>query len=240
MSHLTLETTVGQWVAHQPNASRVFEALQIDYCCGGNKPLRQACVERHLDPRQVLDQIESAKSENGAKPPEHWSDASLTTLCDHIEQTHHAYLKTELPRLQAMIAKVVSAHGAKHPAMGEVEQAFAALVAELVPHMFKEERILFPAIRRLEQAVVTPAFPFGSVGNPIRTMEYEHDQAGDALVRIRRATMDYLVPDDACNTYRAMLDGLRQLELDMHQHVHKENNILFPRAIELEQARARV
>ena len=160
----------------------------------------------------------------------------MTELCDHIEQTHHAYLRTELPRLGQMIDKVVNAHGASHPKLHEVQRVFAALCAELEPHMFKEERILFPAIRQLEQSAATPSFPFGTVANPINVMEHEHDNAGAALSELRTLTADYVPPDDACNTYRAMLDGLRELETNMHQHVHKENNILFPRAIEHEGA----
>lgn len=237
MPDLNLDTTVGQWVAHQPNTSRVFEGLRIDYCCGGNVPLSRACAERQLDPRRVLGQLATASAEAASESIERWTDAALTSLCDHIEQTHHAYLKTELPRLLEMIAKVVGAHGASHPEMLEVRQAFADLRNELIPHMFKEEQILFPAIRWLERADTRPAFPFGSLANPIRMMEQEHDVAGDALECIRRATRDYQVPTDACNTYRAMLDGLQRLEQDLHRHIHKENSILFPRAIQLEQLR---
>lgn len=236
MLDLNLNTAVGQWVAERPNTSRVFEALRIDYCCGGAKPLAKACAERQLDAEQVLVQLEAAAAEAETASSVRWTDATLTALCDHIEQTHHAYLKSELPRLHAMITKVVTVHGANHPEMSEVQQAFADLQAELVPHMFKEEHVLFPAIRHLEQSDVALAFPFGSISNPIRMMEHEHDNAGDALRRIREATSDYAVPADVCNTYRAMLDGLRRLELDMHQHVHKENNILFPRAVEREMA----
>jgi regulator of cell morphogenesis and NO signaling len=241
MSQLSLDSPVGQWVAERPYTSRVFEAIHIDYCCGGDKPLSAACEARNIDPQQVLARLEDASSDPTAQgKAERWIDASLTELCDHIEQTHHAYLKTELPRLQKMIAKVVGAHGASHPEMANAQQAFAALHAELAPHMTKEEQILFPAIRRLEECDTPPAFPFGTVANPIRMMEHEHDNAGNALDQIRRATGDYRVPDDACNTYRAMLDGLQRLELDMHQHVHKENIILFPRAIALEQSRIAV
>ncbi|MCO6455788.1 MAG: iron-sulfur cluster repair di-iron protein [Pirellulaceae bacterium] len=234
MPELNLDTTVGRWVAERPNTSRVFEALQIDYCCGGNQPLGQACAERRLDAGQVLRQLEQAAEAAAGEPAERWGDRSLAELCDHIERTHHAYLKEELPRLQAMIGKVVAAHAANHPELAEVQQAFADLQAELGPHMFKEERILFPAIRQLEQSASQLALPFGTVANPIRMMEHEHDNAGTALSRMRRATSGYRAPADACNTYRALLDGLARLELDMHQHVHKENNILFPRAIERE------
>ncbi|MFO0903228.1 MAG: iron-sulfur cluster repair di-iron protein [Pirellulales bacterium] len=234
MSRLDLDSPVGQWVAERPNTSRVFEAFQIDYCCGGDKSLRQVCAERRLDTGDVLRQLDAAEADSVGASANRWDLETLTALCDHIESNHHAYLKSELPRLQTMIAKVVGAHGASHPEMKEVASAFAALQAELVPHMFKEEQILFPAIRRLELANSGGSFPFGTVANPIRMMEHEHESAGDALSRIRRATGDYQIPHDACNTYRAMLDGLRRLELDLHEHIHKENNILFPRAIRRE------
>jgi regulator of cell morphogenesis and NO signaling len=239
MSKLHLDSAVGQWVAEIPATSRVFESLQIDYCCGGKKPLTQACSDRQLNPQDVLKQLQQASSEADRQPvAESWVDAPLAALCDHIEQTHHAYLKTELPRLAGLVAKVVSAHGSKHPELAEVQRALAELQGELVPHMFKEEHILFPSIRRLEQSDGPLAFPFGTIANPIHRMEYEHKDAGNALEQIRTLTRDYCVPDGACNTYRAMLDGLHTLELDMHQHVHKENSILFPRAIELELLRS--
>jgi regulator of cell morphogenesis and NO signaling len=234
MSQLDLYSPVGQWVAERPNTSRVFESFQIDYCCGGGKSLGQACADRRLDPRQVLTELEAAMFDAHGEPAEHWITAPLAALCDHIQETHHAYLKAELPRLQAIIDKVVKAHGSNHPELKYLQRAFSELIAELTPHMFKEERVLFPAIRKLEHAATTLHFPFGSIVNPIRMMEHEHDSAGNALERIRRVTNEYTVPEGACNTYRAMLDGLHRLELDMHQHVHKENNILFPRAIELE------
>jgi regulator of cell morphogenesis and NO signaling len=132
-----------------------------------------------------------------------------------------------------MVAKVVEAHGENHPELATVKEVFGSLKAELEPHMFKEEQVLFPAIRQLEQSADDPSFPFGTVANPIRMMEQEHDDAGYALSRLHTLTRDYKVPEGACNTYRAMLAGLRHLERDMHRHVHKENSILFPRAIEL-------
>jgi regulator of cell morphogenesis and NO signaling len=183
----------------------------------------------------VLEKITAVAQESPPANEVRWPDRTLTELCDHIEQTHHAYLKTELPRLEGIIAKVLSAHGANHPALQAVRSAFADLKAELEPHLFKEERILFPAIRQLEQSAVKLHFPFGTVRNPIQVMEHEHENAGAALQRIRQATANFQVPSDACNTYRVMLVGLEQLEQNMHQHVHKENNILFPRAKRLEQ-----
>lgn len=237
MTQLTLDSPVGDWVAQHPRTSRTFEALQIDYCCGGRTPLEQACRERKLDPEQVLGDLEQTLQRRDDEPATDWLNAPLAELCDHIEQTHHAYLRSELPRLATMISKVVNAHRERHPDLPDVQRAFSALAAELVPHMAKEEQVLFPAIRQLEQSGAVPSFPFGTVANPIRMMELEHESAGDALSRIRTLTGDFAVPDDACNTYRATLDGLHDLEQDMHQHVHKEDNILFPRAIGLEGAR---
>ena len=138
--------------------------------------------------------------------------------------------------LTTLIAKIVDAHGEVHPELSRVQHEFAALRGELEPHMFKEEQVLFPAIRRLERSETPPVFPFGTVANPIRMMEHEHDNAGNGLAHIRELTCDYRAPADACNTYRAALDGLRELELDLHQHIHKENNVLFPRAMEMERS----
>lgn len=233
MPALNLSSTVGEWVANQPNTSRVFENLRVDYCCGGAKSLEKACLDQHLDPQEVLARLLETTADH---PAEDWNNKALVDLANHIEQTHHAYLKSELPRLTQLITKVVNAHGQSHPELFEVQQAFAHLRAELEPHMLKEEMVLFPAIRTLERGTERPMFPFGTVANPIRMMEHEHDNAGDALAQIRALTRDYLVPENACNTYRAMLDGLESLEKDMHQHVHKENNILFPKAIQREQA----
>jgi len=236
MTQVNLNSSVGNWVAAHPDTSRVFEALKIDYCCGGEVSLEQACRNRGLDPQHVVAQLEEMIAQE-EPTTQNWQDASLADLCDHIEQSHHGYLKVELPRLAQMIAKVAKIHGADHPELATIQEVFASLRVELEPHMFKEERVLFPAIRQLEQSAEDPCFPFGTVANPIRMMEHEHDDAGYALSRIQTLTRDYQVPEGACNTYRAMLAGLRHLERDMHRHVHKENSILFPRAIELESKR---
>lgn len=234
MTELDLQTSVGQWVAKVPRTSRVFEAQQIDYCCGGNKSLALACRDRQLDPQEILNQLRGTANTVVGEATQDWTTAPLAQLCDHIVATHHAYLKTELPRLTELIAKVVNAHGDKDPNLARLRQVFADLRNELEPHMLKEERILFPAIRQLEQASARPSFPFGTVANPIRMMEHEHDIAGHALTLIRELTRDFEVPADACNTYRALLDALREFQADLHQHIHKENNILFPRAQALE------
>lgn len=226
--------TVGQVVAQHPALARTFESLRIDYCCGGTRSLEEVCRDRGLPVAQLLAQLDATAGSNAAAAETDWTQASLSALCDHIERTHHDYLRRELPRLSEIIAKVVKVHGQQHRELAQVEAAFHELRAELEPHMMKEERILFPAIRHLEAVGRVLHFPFGSLANPIRVMVGEHDNAGDALARLRALTGDFAVPRGACNTYRVMLDSLQRLEADMHLHVHKENNILFPRAVALE------
>lgn len=230
MSPIQPSSTVGQIVAERPELARVFEELQIDYCCGGKRSLDEVCRERGLVVGELIDRLSAVSP---ASASEDWQTASLSALCDNIQRAHHDYLRRELPRLTGIIAKVVNAHGATHPELAEVQDVFGQLRAELEPHMMKEERILFPAIRYLE-AEGARQFPFGSLANPIRVMVSDHDQAGDALARLRQLTGNYAAPAGACNTYRVMLEGLAALERDMHEHVHKENNILFPRAVKLE------
>ena len=232
MPELDMNTPVGTLVANDPSLARVFEELRIDYCCHGHTSLATACEQRHLDPDQVLRRLE--QSEGAPPDTRNWAAAPLTELCDHIEQTHHAYLRRELPRLEQLTAKVADVHGSRHPELDQVKAVFDELPAELLPHMMKEEQILFPAIRQLEVASQPLSLPFGTVQNPIRMMEQEHDAAGSALSRLHELTNGYQIPRDACNTYCAMLQGLDALELDLHQHIHKENNMLFPRAIALE------
>ncbi len=234
MPQIALDQTVGELVAKAPELARLFEELQIDYCCHGNTRLGDACRQKSLDPAQVLEIID--QSEGTAPDARNWVVATLTELCDHIEQTHHAYLRKELPRLEGLIAKVTAVHGNHHLELSDVKTVFQAVQCELMPHMMKEEQILFPAIRALERASQPLNLPFGTVQNPIRMMEHEHDAVGDAIAKLHQLTNGYRIPEDACNSYCAMLQGLHDLEVDLHQHIHKENNILFPRAKQQEAA----
>jgi regulator of cell morphogenesis and NO signaling len=236
MTELAKDTPVGQWAVHRPQAIRILERCGVDYCCGGEKPLADACRDAGVDLQRVFDELNCAKPAQCAESPRDWRDASLTELCDHIERTHHAFLKETLPQITEWIAKVVVAHAEQHPELLDVQSTFHDLRAELEPHMMKEECILFPAIRAMERGSGPFAFPFGSVSNPIGTMRHEHDNAGNAVRRLHRLTSGYTVPDSACTTYRVMLEGLDRLETDLHEHIHKENNILFPRAANLEQS----
>jgi regulator of cell morphogenesis and NO signaling len=233
----SIDTSVGQLVAERLSRARVFERLGIDYCCGGKVPLGLICTKKGLDPYAVLRELalsDAATTEEEAD----WSRASLTALADHIETVHHGYLKEELPRLAFLVKKVAGVHGQEHPELQELHQVFDSFRSDLEAHMQKEERVLFPLCRALETANSVPTTHCGSVNNPILVMVLDHEDAGGALARMRELTDDFTPPDGACISYRTMLDGLAELERDMHLHVHKENNILFPRASAAEAALA--
>jgi regulator of cell morphogenesis and NO signaling len=230
MSLTDLDISVGQLVIDRPGRSRVFEALGIDYCCGGKKPLAQACREKGLDPKTVAQVLDLADA-GPAQEERDWSASTLTELADHIENTHHEYLKKELPRVSMLIQRVVAAHGFHRPELLEVQETFGAFANELELHMMKEEGVLFPAIRRIEAGDGHGDCQCGDLAAPIRAMEHEHDDAGQALEKLRSLTNGFVPPVGACNTYRSMLSALEEMEKDMHRHVHKENSILFPRAL---------
>lgn len=224
MKTITPETTVGEIVRAMPSRSRIFENLGIDYCCGGKKPLAEVCKSKGLDPATVvamLAALDSAPETAAANP-----DAmSLTELCDHIEQVHHQYLRDELPRLDFMTRKVAAVHGQDEPRLLEVRRVFEAFQSEMVSHTKEEDEVVFPAIRKLESGAAT------SLGAAFAKLESEHENAGAALERFKELTNNYTPPEWACNTFRAMYDALAKLEKQTHQHVHKENNVLFPRAL---------
>lgn len=234
MNAFQVQDTVGEVVARRPALSRVFEATGVDYCCGGKKTLDQVCREKGFNPQSFLAMLEQSASTTNGEPAVDAAAMSFSELIDHILETHHDYLRVELPRLNGLTEKVAAVHGAHDERLHELRQTFLTLASELSSHMMKEEQILFPMIRRLEASDRLPAFHCGSIANPIRQMELEHHDAGAALERIRTLTDDYSPPDWACNTYRAMVDALAHLERDMHQHIHKEDNVLYPRAMKLE------
>jgi len=231
MTTLSTQTTVGELVKDRPARSRIFEQLQIDYCCGGKIPLAEACAKKGLDVDDVLSRIQQADADADDASLVDADAMGLAELTDHIEQTHHAYLREELPRLDFMTEKVASVHGEHEPRLHEIRSVFLAFRDELTQHMMKEEQVLFPMIRQIEQADGPLQFHCGSLANPIRMMEHEHDNAGNALEQFRESTDGYTPPDWACNTFRAMYDAFAALEPNMHQHVHKENNVLFPKAL---------
>ena len=238
---LAATQTVGEIAAELPNATREFEKLGIDYCCGGSRTLQQACLEANLSLDETLARLEKSHASPQPDADRDWQKLSLGDLIGHITTTHHAFVREESPRLQALAAKVVGVHGKNHPELLQVQQAFAALAEELRIHLMKEEQMLFPYISLMEESALAgePAPPamFGTVANPVRMMMQEHDGAGDALRSLRVITNSYALPGDACISYRTLYHALQGFESDLHRHIHLENNILFPRAVAMEGTR---
>jgi regulator of cell morphogenesis and NO signaling len=235
---MTQEVTVAEIAANSLAAVNVFEKLGIDYCCGGKRPLAEVCVQKGYNPAEVQRELETAMSAQ-APAARDWNSAPLTELIDHIVGTHHEYLKREMAPLQARLEKVFRVYNERYgPTLTGLPEVYAALRSELELHLRKEEMILFPAVfayaAASESGLPLPRPPFGTVNNPIRMMETEHDSAGSALARIREITNNFEVPEYACVTYRSLMAGLRELEEDLHMHIHLENNVLFPRAASLE------
>ncbi|HXT10064.1 MAG TPA: iron-sulfur cluster repair di-iron protein [Candidatus Angelobacter sp.] len=228
MKNITSETTVGEIVRAAPNRARIFENLGIDYCCGGKKSLGEICLSKKLDPATViamLAALDGASELSSADP-----DAmSLSQLCDHIEREHHDYLREELPRLEFLTRKVAAVHGDSETRLREVRQIFETFSEKMAVHTDEEEKIVFPKIRQLEKGTQKAAAT--GLNDILTRLQSEHDGAGEALARFRELTDDYTPPEWACNTFRALYDSLERLEKNMHQHVHKENNILFIKAL---------
>lgn len=215
--------TVGELAASLPVSTRVLFRRRIDFCCGGGTTLEEACRRRGLDAKEILKEIEYELKRGSGVDEKSWADRSPGLLIAHILSTYHEPLREELPRLRAMATKVLHVHGSKDPErLAAVLDTFSDLQEELEPHMDKEERILFPWI--LSGRAVPP-------GGPTEVMMLEHEQAGFLLERLRELTDNYAVPDGACNTWRALWNGLEALDRELREHIHLENNILFPRAL---------
>lgn len=236
----TGNTAVKDIVVTHPETRVVLERLGIDYCCGGKMPLTQAAQQAGLSSDQVLAELDRALEAGGnSDSVKDWMAASATELADHIERTHHVFMKEQLPRLVGLLDRTLRAHGQRHGDMlQQLQRSLIALRTDIELHLAKEERILFPFIRQIEAwqqgEGPVPEMHCGTVANPIGQMEFEHEQAGGILAQIRAITSDFRLPEDACETFRALYDGLREMESDLHEHIHLENNILFPKAIEVE------
>lgn len=233
--------TVREVAVENPAATRVFERFGIDYCCGGNQALEQACQRAGVSLDEVVDFLEMEEgTARAAKQVHDWQSEPLSELIAHIKNTHHKYTREETVRLAALLQKVCSVHGKNHPELFGIRETFVWVSQELTTHMMKEEMVLFPYIERMEEAVIQsdPVLPgpFGSVQNPVAMMEHEHDSAGAALRSIRKASNDFTAPADSCISYQTLYQALAAFEADLHQHIHLENNILFPRAIAMEKA----
>ena len=233
--------SVAEVVTQYPQTRRILEEMGIDYCCGGKRPLKDACNQAGLSWQDVISKLQEPieQSQSGEHPPNNWAEVSLSELVEHIIAEHHAYLKENLPRLKGLANKVYNAHKSQHGEMiQQLIQAFETLRTDIEMHLSKEEQILFPLIKETEAFVSNqgprPTVHCGTVENPICQMEVEHDAAGNILAQMRKITSEYQLPDDACESFNALYVGLKELEKDLHEHIHLENNILFPKAIELE------
>jgi regulator of cell morphogenesis and NO signaling len=232
-------TKVKEIVLSNPGARRILEDAGVDYCCGGGKSLQEACLHADVPTKEILDRLRR-NSEHVNPVEANWTSASLSDLTRHIREKHHRYVREAISRIRPLLQKVNAKHGENHPEILVIENLFLQVGQEMIMHMQKEEQILFPYIDALECSVngngtLEPPF-FQTVRNPIHSMMKEHDAAGDLVKQIRKASLGYAPPADACTSYRALYQELSEFEADLHQHVHLENNILFPRAVEMEAA----
>lgn len=235
---ITEQTTLRSIALEQPSTIRVFESLHLDYCCGGNRPLAAACAEKGLDVAAVVARLKDAAAVKNFDRD--WSQATCAELIDFIVLTHHAYVRAELPRLLPMAEKAARKHGPAHPELGQIHRQLEMLADELLMHLYKEEQILFPYMQNVERQckgnAPAPEACFGSVQSPIQMMIHEHESVGALLESMRSATGGFTPWEGACPTLTGLYYGLEMFEKDLHKHVHLENNLLFPKAIEMEQA----
>ena len=229
-------TTVGSIVADDFRAAAVFERHGIDFCCGGQRPVIEACRERGVDAAALARELETALAQAGPDAPR-FNAWDLDVLTGYIVANHHGYVRHAIDTLRAHTRKVADVHGDNHPEVRLIADRFETLAAELISHMYIEEQVLFPYIDGLAQAGRgggVPRAPFGTVQNPVRMMELWHQSAGEEMETIRTLSGGYEPPADACTTYRVTYQELQAFEADLHRHVHLENNILFPKAVSLE------
>jgi regulator of cell morphogenesis and NO signaling len=235
--NITQNNNIGQLVALDYRTAPVFKRYGIDFCCNGNRSIADACAGKEIDSNQLITQLQQAIQSNDNTGTDYRS-WPLDLLADYIEKKHHRYVTTRIQEITPFMEKVARVHGERHPELIEVEQLFYATAGNLTAHMKKEELMLFPAIRKMvkaQESGETYNMPsFGSVQGIIAEMHTEHDAEGERLRTIDKLTDNYTPPFDACNTYRVTLALLKEFEEDLHMHIHLENNILFPKAIELE------
>lgn len=234
---ISAQSIIGDLVAQDDRIATIFSQHGIDFCCNGNRTLQAACDSHQIDTDQILLQIQSI-SQTSTSTTENYHSWPLDELTDHIVQTHHQYVARKIQEILPLLQKIVTVHGAQHPELMEVQDLFQQTVAELTQHMKKEELILFPFIHKMMHAqkhhlpLGTPLI--GSIENPIAMMHEEHEHEGERFRRISSLTHTYTPPADACNTYRTTLALLQEFEKDLHIHIHLENNILFPKSIQLQ------
>jgi regulator of cell morphogenesis and NO signaling len=235
--NFSTETKVKDIALSNPAARHVLEDARVDFCCGGGKSLHEACVSAGANAEEILEKLRENSRHVDASEV-NWTTAPLSDLTAYIKNHHHQYVREAIRRVTPLMEKVVNKHGAHRPELAEISSSFKAVANEMTAHMQKEEHILFPFIDSLDRASKgneTPEAPFfQTVRNPIHAMMKEHDAAGDLVRQIRKSSSDYQAPADACASYQALFHELQEFERDLHEHVHLENNILFPCAVELE------
>jgi regulator of cell morphogenesis and NO signaling len=235
--NFTAETKVKEIAVANPGATQILEKAGVDYCCGGNKSLHDACTHAGISTDEILARLAENKADVGPADS-NWVSAPLGDLTEHIREKHHRYVREAIRRYLALSAKVTAKHAGSHAELRDIQNLFIQVGREMTMHMQKEEQILFPYIEALEraangEAAVEPPF-FQTVRNPVHAMMEEHDVAGALVSQIREASSAYKPPADACASYQALYRDLQEFEADLHQHVHLENNILFPRAVDIE------
>lgn len=232
------ENTIGEVVARNFHTAKVFEDFGLDFCCGGKKTIQDACNEKGINPSTILNSLAGIDITNGTTA--HFDKWELDFLIDYIVTNHHAYVLNEITTIDHHLQKVTSKHGERHPEVYKIEALFNELKEELVVHMQKEEKMLFPYIKKMviaeKNSLEFPFPPFGSVESPVRVMEHEHEIAGNLMHQIKLASNSFTPPEDACTTYRILYKELAEFETDLHTHIHLENNILFPKAVLLEKS----
>lgn len=231
------QETMGQIVAKDLSKAQVFKKYGLDFCCGGKKTLKEACAEKGIALSMVENELQHTGKFQSSRPLP-YDDWSLDFLADYIVNTHHSYVRKNLPDIRTYAEKVMKVHSRVHPELLPIYQLVEEIYAELMAHMIKEENILFPYIKELVAAknnlTTLHGSAFGTVQNPINMMEMEHELVGNNLAKIRQLSKDYLLPADACASYSLLYHLLGEFEEDLHMHVHLENNILFPKAIAIE------
>lgn len=225
---------IGELVAENYRYASVFKKAGIDFCCNGNRSIASACEDKEIDAGSLINELNKAnlKDDNSGADFNAWP---LDLLIDYIEKKHHRYVEQRIPEILPFLKKVASVHGSRHPELYEILDLFTASAGDLTMHMKKEEMILFPYVRKMLKSDTVTSAPFGTVQNPISMMMHEHDNEGQRFRKIAELSNDYTLPSDACNTFKVTYALLQEFEEDLHMHIHLENNILFPKAVEMEQ-----
>lgn len=238
MNHIK-EITIGEIVADDYRTAVVFESFGIDFCCKGNKTMDEVCESKNISINVLHQELEKAKA-NETNPISDYKSWPLDLLTDYIEKRHHRYVEDKTPLLKQYLDKICTVHGNNHSELFEIKELFNQSAGELAAHMKKEELILFPFVRKLthtrRENQASPQPSFGTIQNPINMMMHEHDTEGEIFRQIAKLSNNYTAPSDACNTYKATFALLKEFETDLHLHIHLENNILFPKSIEMEKS----